>query len=41
MASILPFQYETQYETDSDAENIEQKDRTEPLHAQMLQDILK
>ncbi len=26
---------------DSDAENIEQEDRTEPLHARMLQDILK
>ncbi len=36
-SSILPYQFEP----DSDPEDIEQEGRAEPLHAQILQDILK
>ncbi len=34
---VLPYQFKP----DSDPENIEQEDRAEPLHAQILQDILE
>ncbi len=36
MPSILPYQFEL----DSDSETIELENRAEPLHAQILQDIL-
>ncbi len=42
LSTALPKQQVRQYcYINSDLENIEQEDRAEPLHARILQDILK